>query len=222
MNIEKIRQAYEKNGFSFVENFFEKDVTKALLSRFQRDLNANPQVFKQLQSQTGLTKQVCLELYAMDYTPMLTFLWALTPIMRLITGANLVPTYSYFRVYKKGDKLKVHADRFSCEHSLNLTLGYADDIVWDFLIGKNKLDRTGEVYGPIVDEFGDEQTASLAMQPGDALLYKGVEHRHARTDENPNRWSAHLFSHWVDKDGPYEDFAFDKKDMLQDLDFKFT
>jgi hypothetical protein len=29
-------------------------------------------------------------------------------------------------------------------------------------------------------------------------------------DPNPNSWSAHLFLHWVEKDGRYRDQAFDR------------
>ena len=44
--------------------------------------------------------------------------------MREITGLNLKPTYSYWRLYKTGDVLKRHKDRPSCEVSTTLCLGY--------------------------------------------------------------------------------------------------
>ena len=44
--------------------------------------------------------------------------------MRKITGLNLAPTYSYWRLYKTGDVLKRHKDRPSCEVSTTLCLGY--------------------------------------------------------------------------------------------------
>jgi hypothetical protein len=40
-------------------------------------------------------------------------------------------------------------------------------------------------------------------------MYRGVNHRHGRIEPNPNRWSAHLFLHWVDANGPFADQAFD-------------
>ena len=33
------------------------------------------------------------------------------------TGLKLYPAYTYARIYKKGDELKRHKDRFSCEIS---------------------------------------------------------------------------------------------------------
>jgi len=61
----------------------------------------------------------------------------------------------------------------------------------------------------------------VSMKPGDAVLYEGVHHRHGRTDPNPNRWSAHLFLHWVDRDGPYRDHAFDGR-APAGVDFQFV
>ena len=64
--------------------------------------------------------------------------------------------------------------------------------------------------------------AALAMDVGDAVAYRGVDHRHGRTTPNPNRWSAHLFLHWVDPDGPQRGEAFDRKGVPQPVDFTFA
>jgi hypothetical protein len=58
------------------------------------------------------------------------------------------------------------------------------------------------------------------MEVGDAVLYQGVHHRHGRMTPNPNGWSAHLFMHWVDQDGPYRDQAFDG--LIDDVPAQFT
>jgi hypothetical protein len=52
-----------------------------------------------------------------------TLLLAVQPIMEKQTGLKLIPTYSYARIYKKGDVLHRHKDRFSCEISTTLNLG---------------------------------------------------------------------------------------------------
>jgi hypothetical protein len=49
----------------------------------------------------------------------------------------------------------------------------------------------------------------MMMAAGDAMLYRGLSHRHARLTPNPNNGSLHLFLHWVDPTGPYADCAFD-------------
>ena len=60
------------------------------------------------------------------------------------------------------------------------------------------------------------------MQVGDAMLYQGVHHRHGRTLPNPNGWSVHLFLHWVDRDGPYQDHAFDGRMSAAPVNFQFA
>ena len=48
------------------------------------------------------------------------------PIMEKTTKLKLYPAYTYARVYKKGDELKRHKDRFSCEISTTMNLGGDD------------------------------------------------------------------------------------------------
>ena len=52
-----------------------------------------------------------------------TLLVKMLPVMAKETGLNLIPTYSYARLYKNGDILKKHKDRPSCEISTTLHLG---------------------------------------------------------------------------------------------------
>ena len=52
-----------------------------------------------------------------------TLLMKMLPVMKRETGLDVVPTYSYARIYKKGDILKRHKDRPSCEISTTLHLG---------------------------------------------------------------------------------------------------
>ena len=52
-----------------------------------------------------------------------TLLEKLKPLMETETGIKLNSTYSYARIYKKGDVLERHKDRYSCEVSTTLHLG---------------------------------------------------------------------------------------------------
>ena len=45
------------------------------------------------------------------------------PVLEQNVGKKLWPTYSYFRIYDKGDDLKIHKDRPSCEYTVALCLG---------------------------------------------------------------------------------------------------
>ena len=61
-----------------------------------------------------------------------TLLMYMIPIMKAKTGMDLVPTYSYTRLYEKGNILKRHKDRPSCEISTTLHLG-GDE--WPIFLG---------------------------------------------------------------------------------------
>ena len=72
-----------------------------------------------------------------------TLMMKVLPTMQKETGLKLVPTYSYARVYKKGDILKRHKDRPSCEISTTVHLGGEP---WSIFI-----DGTGQ--NNVIDEY---------------------------------------------------------------------
>jgi len=97
-------------------------------------------------------------------------------IMEKITNLKLIETYAYARVYKKGDVLKKHIDRFSCEISTTLNLG-GDP--WPIFINNGK------------------KNIKVNLIPGDMLVYRGniLEHwRDAFEGEN----CGQVFLHYND------------------------
>jgi len=198
--------SYADDGYAHLKGLVDPLVARALLQRVAKDLGRTALPFPGKASRPDILKRPALQVYGGDYAPMQFFLLGLTPLVSGLVGRDLLPTYDYFRVYRVGDICRVHSDRSSCEHSLSLALGYSDGKVWDLEIGRRNLAGRAEA---VDDDFGGEAHAAIGLEPGDALLYRGVDRRHGRTSPNPNRWSAHLFMHWVDRDGPYRDQAFD-------------
>ena len=199
----EVAGSYSEDGYAHLRALVAPEVTQAFLRRLARDLGKDA---RPVAGRDEVLARPALEIHGRDYPPMLFFLWGLTPAISRIVGRDLLPTYDYFRVYRAGDVCRVHSDREACEHSLSLTLGYSDGKVWDLEIGRTP------VAGPrqgVADDFGGDEFASIGMAPGDAVLYRGLHRRHGRTSPNPNRWSAHLFLHWVARDGRYRDQAFD-------------
>jgi hypothetical protein len=198
---------YQADGYLPLPGLFPPEVLTAFYQRMQRDLEAAGRPLAQHRAQGPLLRQPAIEVYAHHYGPMLTFLWGLTPRVAQAVGADLLPTYAYFRAYRQGDVCRIHTDRPACEHSLSLTLVAGDGLPWALSVST----RRSEVPEPVVTEdFGAAPFGSVPMRAGDATLYQGTHHRHGRLDPNPNSWSAHLFLHWVDRNGPYADQAFDR------------
>lgn len=212
----KISGDYDRDGFAFVEGAVSPAVARALLERIRMDLERSRTPLERFERSSVILSREAVELSAEQYTPLMTFLWGLTSTMSQVTGRELVPTYDYFRLYRKGDICRVHGDRAACEHSMSLTLGYSDNIPWPLEIATAPTPPEQDVE----EDFGEQSFASLQMKPGDAVAYQGIPYRHGRTTPNPNEWSAHLFLHWVDPDGPQADQAFDRKlDLSQPARF---
>ena len=203
--LESEREAYRSDGYVLLKQLFPPVVLQAFRSRIQQDLDFHgSRAF--VRGNSLLTKPA-IEVYSLEYPPMAAFLWGLTPRATQVAGRELIPSYAYFRIYQKDDLCRVHSDRQACEHSLSLTVELGDNIPWALSLEKRHLDQPL----PAIDEdFGDEPYSAIAMSAGDAVMYRGVNHRHGRLDPNPNSWSAHMFLHWVDANGPYADHAFDR------------
>ena len=107
-------------------------------------------------------------------TAMETLLLAVQPKMEKLTGIKLNPTYSYARIYKKGDVLERHKDRFSCEISTTMNLG-GDD--WPIYLENKKNVGIPEDGFP---SKTDNKGTKVLLKPGDMLVYKGMILEHWR------------------------------------------
>jgi hypothetical protein len=117
------------------------------------------------------------------------------PLIEAHTGLALHPTYSFARIYKKGDHLAPHRDRAACEISISLNLGQEPNEPWALKIG-------------------DESPGFAALlHPGDILLYRGIDKTHWR-DAYPGERLFQVFLHYVDANGPHAGEKFDSRASL--------
>jgi hypothetical protein len=203
---EVLKSDYESYGYSLIRAAATPDVTNHFLAIICAQLNAKPEKFL---TNPQVNTKPAYEFYSYHHPATMGFHWGLTSRMVELTGKRLAPTYAYFRAYQKGDTCTVHSDRQSCEHSLSMQLGNSDGIVWPFEIGETRYDFEAACKLQKAHDFGAEPARQLTLDAGDAILYQGCNYRHGRTTPNPNRWSAHLFLHWVDLDGPFKEWSFD-------------
>ena len=139
-----------------------------------------------------------------------TLLQYMRPIMKAKTGMDLVPTYSYTRLYEKGNILKRHKDRPSCEISTTLHLG-GDP--WPIF-----LDPTGADF--VIDEYknihkpGAPKGVRVDLKVGDMLIYSGCELEHWR-EPFQGTVCSQVFLHYNHANGPFaKTNMFDKRPML--------
>jgi hypothetical protein len=205
MDVAAERQLYREQGFVLLKHLFPPRLLAAFRGQLQVDLNLMGS--RDFVKSCNLLTKPSIEVYSMEYPPMAGFLWGLTPRVAQIAGCELMPSYAYFRIYQQGDVCRVHSDREACEHSMSLTVELGENVPWALSVEKRRLDRPA---ASVDRDFGGETFAELPMSPGDAVLYRGVNHRHGRLEPNPNSWSAHLFLHWVQANGPHAAHAFDR------------
>jgi hypothetical protein len=209
---------YHRDGYAHLKGLVPPEVARELLHSLKEDIGPGPIALSRVTDHPNLLRRAAFEIYGHHYKPFLFFLWGLTPIVSSLVGRELLPTYDYFRVYREGDVCRVHSDRYSCEHSMSLTLDYSDGEPWDLQVGKVRSEPSSRVG----QDFGSEPYQSITMEVGDAVLYQGVHHRHGRIFPNPNGWSAHLFLHWVDRNGAHREHAFDRKLSPAQVNFSFS
>mgnify|MGYP003147688400 CR=1 FL=1 len=111
-----------------------------------------------------------------------TLLIRLHPLMEKTLNKKLVLNYSYMRVYKKGDILHKHKDRFSCQYSTTIFIG-GDQ--WPIFLK--------------VDEKSDP--VQVDLEQGDMLIYEGRTMEHWRNSFLGNE-CIQVFLHYTDEKHP--------------------
>jgi hypothetical protein len=188
-----IRQALSKELANFIFNYMmlQRDAVDFMV-KHQKVNPYNPFIG------TRTDKQVpgCYTKYA-DWV-METLLMYMIPVMKAKTGLELIPTYTYTRLYEKGNILKRHKDRPSCEISTTLHLG-GDE--WPIF-----LDPSGQDF--VVDEYknihkpGAPKGVRVDLKVGDMLIYSGCELEHWREPFQGNVCSQ-VFLHYNHANGPF-------------------
>jgi len=142
-----------------------------------------------------------------------TLMMKVLPLTSKVTGLNLIPTYSYARLYEKGAELVRHKDRPSCEISTTIFLG-GDP--WPIFI-----DPTGK--SGVLKIFSEHKVKlkkrppkgiPITLNVGDMMIYSGCDLEHWR---KPFKGTVcgQVFLHYNNANGPFaETNKFDKRPML--------
>jgi hypothetical protein len=173
-----IRQAISKDLAAFVANYFlmQKQVydtckNARYFSPFENILGQYEEAYGQIPHTYSQYANMAME----------TLMLKCQPGMEKATGLKLYPAYTYARIYKKGDELKRHKDRFSCEISTTMNLA-GDD--WPIYLEPDST-KGGEKPG---QGYVSDNTKGVKvdLKPGDMLVYSGCELEHWRKNSKAN------------------------------------
>lgn len=119
-------------------------------------------------------------------------------VVEKVIHEKLYPTYYYDRFYFKGQDLKRHTDRESCEISVSMHISTNADYDW-----------------PIYFELENGEVHEMVTKPGDAVLYRGMDLPHWREPlkGDHNTYYHQIFMHFVRRDGYLVHHAFDSSVM---------
>ena len=162
-----IKQAISKDLAAFIRNYFcmQKQVYDTCrqaryFSPFENILGYYEGENQQIPNTYSQYANMAME----------TLLLKCQPGMEKATGLKLYPAYTYARIYKKGDKLKRHKDRFSCEISTTMNLG-GDP--WPIYLSPNE--NVGIPDGKKITVTSKAKGIKVDLKPGDMLVYSGCE-----------------------------------------------
>jgi len=155
-----VKNVINKDLFLFLYNYlimkkqvYDTCLNKQFISPFETLLGSYENSDQQIPNTYSCYADISME----------TLLLKIQPIMEKETGLKLHPSYTYARIYKKGDILHRHKDRFSCEISATMNLG-GDD--WPIY-----LEPSGKK---------GQKGIKVNLNPGDMLIYRGCELEHWR------------------------------------------
>jgi len=129
-----------------------------------------------------------------------TLLQYMRPIMKAKTGMDLVPTYSYTRLYEKGNILHRHKDRPSCEISTTLHLGGEEWPIFLDPTGANNILSGGDT--TTVVKPGAPKGVRIDLKVGDMLIYSGCDLEHWR-EPFEGKVCSQVFLHYNHANGPF-------------------
>jgi hypothetical protein len=189
---------FKKHGFVVLKNKLQSQTIKLLKDQFKMmeqstyqlngiDLTNKHRFSDQLvNSSFSFYNAHCFEVLMM----------LLKEDVEKIVDKQLYPTYSYARIMYPGASMPKHTDRESCEYSVSICV--SEDIENPY---------------PLWIEDYSGQAYDVHLSAGNMVVYKGRELQHWR-DDYKGKEHIQAFMHYVDVDGPYADWKFDKRAQL--------
>ena len=201
-----IRQAISKDLAAFVANYFSIKKQVYDTSRQTRFISPFEVLLGEYEGADG---QIPHTYSSYSDLAMETLMLKCHPIMEKTTGLKLNPAYTFARIYKNGDVLHRHKDRFSCEISTTLNLG-GDR--WPIYLSPNE--NVGISDGKHITVASKAKGIKVDLKPGDMMVYRGMELEHWR-EKFKGKECIQVFLHYNNRKTPgAKDNMFDRRPHL--------
>jgi hypothetical protein len=178
-----MNQQFVDNNFLYVPGFVSAQEADSLAQEF---------FIAQQNGQFKLDSQCPSSPAIYNLLPCIKMLVKKVPQVSELCGEDVLPTYTYGRIYTPGEVLNRHKDRDACEISLTLNLCHSGE-PWPIWIQK-----------PNGEEIG------INLKPGDAMMYLGCEADHWR-EAFKGQLCLQVFLHYVKANGSRSYAYFDKE-----------
>jgi hypothetical protein len=194
----ELKKYFDENGYIHIQNFLKPEMFSLLYEytkmKARREVIKEafrPDIFNTSYDGRFIDPQAPGS-YALYGDPLMdALLQNSTKFISDLIQIELIPTYSYWRLYITNNLLEKHQDRPSCQYSGTLCLGY--DI-------SNMEDKNYS--WPFFVKSLDNKENSINLKPGDLIIYKGCEIEHWR-DAFKGLNHSQVFLHFNEKNGQY-------------------
>lgn len=208
-----MNKTFEDNGYLIARNFFSKEAVEIMSAYFSLKynvLNYNRAERQQIQTTIdkgdvanslgyygdGLTESIML-IYGNDFSKLL--------------DEEVVPTYTYTRIYEKGALLLPHTDRPACEISATCPILISDDKPSTIYVSNYRSDSVQ--YDNLEDVKNRGNYTKVDLFPGDILIYSGTDRIHWR-EPLESDFLIQFFMHFVREKGPHRDEIYDRRPFI--------
>lgn len=183
--------SFKENGFEVVRGKFGKELVDCIATQFRIIRDGCSAALGDIDFGDNLIKK-SFSMYSPIFSEALML--SLHKDYEKILERELYPCYSYARIMYKGASMRKHQDRASCQYSVTICI--SEDIPYPIFI-EDKKNVEHEVH----------------LNPGDVLFYNGTRLQHWR-NEYEGKEHIQAFVHYVDANGPFKDYKFDKRPYL--------
>ena len=194
--MEQLQNDFENNGYIVLRNVIDKCLLEYMAQQiklieknlcYEKNVKPNDYAFCDSQAITSFARYCTLTTE--------TLLEAMQEKIETVVNRKLFPTYSYLRIYYQNSILHKHTDRPSCEYSVTICITI-DKEPWDIWF-----------------ETKNQENIKVSLEPGDLIIYKGMELLHWR-EPYENKEQIQCFLHYVDQNGIHSEHKYDNRPML--------